>query len=41
MSMNGNATYRHTNTAILSVSAVEAPQIVTSAAARRAARLAP
>ena len=29
--MNGNSTYRHTNTAILSVSAVEAPQIVTSA----------
>jgi len=31
MSMNGNSEYRHTNTAILSVSAVEAPQIVTSA----------
>jgi acyl-CoA:acyl-CoA alkyltransferase len=31
MSMNGNSTYRHTNTAILAVSAVEAPHIVTSA----------
>jgi acyl-CoA:acyl-CoA alkyltransferase len=31
MSMNGNSTYRHANTAILSVSAVEAPHIVTSA----------
>jgi acyl-CoA:acyl-CoA alkyltransferase len=31
MSMNGNSEYRHTNTAILAVSAVEAPQIVTSA----------
>jgi len=29
--MNGNSTYRHTNTAILAVSAVEAPHIVTSA----------
>ena len=29
--MNGNSTYRHTNTAILAVSSVEAPQVVTSA----------
>src|SRR5664279_2082996 len=31
MCMNGNSEYRHSNTAILAVSAVEAPQIVTSA----------
>jgi 3-oxoacyl-[acyl-carrier-protein] synthase-3 len=29
--MNGNSTYHHPNTAILAVSAVEAPQVVTSA----------
>jgi len=29
--MSGNATYRHTNTAVLSVSAVDAPVVVTSA----------
>jgi 3-oxoacyl-[acyl-carrier-protein] synthase III len=29
--INGNSTYQHANTAILSVSAVEAPQVVTSA----------
>ncbi len=29
--MNGNATYRYSNTAILSVCAVDAPQVVTSA----------
>ena len=29
--MNGNASYRHTNTAVLSIVAVEAPVVVTSA----------
>jgi len=29
--MDGNASYRHTNTAVLSVTAVEAPDVVTSA----------
>jgi 3-oxoacyl-[acyl-carrier-protein] synthase-3 len=29
--MRGNAAYRHTNTAIISVAAVEAPEVVTSA----------
>ena len=28
--MNGNLTYRHANTAILAVAAVEAPRVVTS-----------
>ena len=29
--MSGNATFRHTNTSVLSVCAVEAPVVVTSA----------
>src|SRR5436190_8299872 len=29
--MNGNSVYRHTNTAVLAVAAVEAPLVVTSA----------
>lgn len=29
--MSGNATYRHSNTAVLSVCAIDAPQVVTSA----------